>query len=155
MHRTHRGWPALLGAAILLLAIPLAAACGGDDDDDHGAGDTQAVVSAVAFLGGLDFHAIDDSINRDRKVPADARARALKAQAVVRTASWPGELQSKATALAGIFGELAAALEGDSPDLAKAGAAAKKAHDAEHEFSDAAWAWVFEQAGIEGPTHGH
>lgn len=156
MLRTRIGWPALLGAAILLLAIPLAAACGGDDGDAHASeANTSAVVSAVTFLDGLGLHAIDDSINKDQKVPADARAKALKAQAVAKTTPWPAELKPKADALAAIFGEMAAALEGDSPDLAKAGAAAKKAHDAEHEFADAAWAWVFEQAGIEGPGHGH
>lgn len=156
MHRSRFGWPALLGAAILLLAIPLAAACGGDDGEAH-ADDTSvtSVVSAVTYLDGLGLHGIDDSINKDQKIPADARAKALKAQAVAKTAPWPAELKPKADALAAIFGEMAAALEGDSPDLAKAGAAAKKAHDAEHEFADAAWAWIFEQAGIEGPGHGH
>ena len=154
MLRTSAARLLLPGLAALLI-LPLAAACGGDDSDDAHAGDTAAVLAAVTFLDGAGYHAIDDAINKDRTVPATARATALKGQAVVRATSWPAELKPKADALAGILGELAAALEGDSPDLAKAGAAAKKAHDAQHEFSDAAWGWLYEKAGVKGPAHAH
>ena len=144
----------LVAGLAALLTLPLAAACGGSDDDEH-AGDTAAVLAAVTFLDGAGYHDIDDAINKDRTVPATARTAALKGQAVVKATAWPAELQPKADALAGILGDLAAALEGDSPDLAKAGAAAKKAHDAQHEFSDAAWGWLYEKAGVKGPAHGH
>ena len=154
MLRTSAARLLLPGLAALLI-LPLAAACGGDDSDDAHAGDTAAVLAAVTFLDGAGYHAIDDAINKDRTVPAAARSAALKGQAVLKATAWPAELQPKADALAGILGELAAALEGDSPDLAKAGAVAKKAHDAQHEFSDAAWGWLYEKAGVKGPTHGH
>jgi len=142
----------LVAGLAALLILPLAAACGGDDA--HG-GDTAAVLAAVTFLDTAGYHGIDDAINKDRTVPAAARSAALKGQAVLKATAWPAELQPKADALAGILGELAAALEGDSPDLAKAGAAAKKAHDAQHEFSDAAWGWLYEKAGVKGPAHAH
>ncbi len=155
MHIRRLVLPAAL-AAVLLLTIPIAAACGGDDDDDAGAhNDTAQVITAIAFLDSLGLHGIDDAINKDRTIPAGAAAKARKGQAVVKATAWPAELAGKADALAGILGEMAAALEGSSPDLEKAGAAAKKAHDAEHEFSDAAWAWIFTQAGVEGSNHGH
>ncbi|PFG73165.1 hypothetical protein [Tepidiforma thermophila] len=153
MLRTSAARLLVAGLAALLI-LPLAAACGGSDDDEH-AGDTAAVLAAVTFLDGAGYHDIDDAINKDRTVPATARTAALKGQAVVKATAWPAELQPKADALAGILGDLAAALEGDSPDLAKAGAAAKKAHDAQHEFSDAAWGWLYEKAGVKGPAHGH
>ena len=153
MLRTSAARLLLPGLAALLI-LPLAAACGDDSDDAHG-GDTAAVLAAVTFLDSAGYHGIDDAINKDRTVPATARATALKGQAVVRATSWPAELKPKADALAGILGELAAALEGDSPDLAKAGAAANKAHDAQHEFSEAAWGWLYEKAGVKGPAHAH
>lgn len=152
---THRSFLPLALAATLLLAIPLAAACGGDDDAAAADSGTTPVITAIAFLDSLGLHSIDDAINKDRTIPAGAAAKARKGQAVVKATEWPTELSSKADALAAILGEMAEALEGSSPDLDKAGAAAKKAHDAEHEFSDAAWAWIFKQAGVEGSSHGH
>ncbi|WP_322819726.1 hypothetical protein [Tepidiforma sp.] len=153
MPRTTRWRVAVLAAAAALL-LPLAAACGDDSQTDSTA-DSAAVLSAVTFLDTAGYHAIDDAINKEKTIPATARTAALKGQAVVKATAWPAELQTKADALAAILGDLAAALDGDSPDLAKAGAAAAKAHDAQHEFSDAAWSWLYEKAGVEGPAHGH
>uniref|UniRef100_UPI002ADD80F2 hypothetical protein n=1 Tax=Tepidiforma sp. TaxID=2682230 RepID=UPI002ADD80F2 len=157
VHPFRRPRSALLLAVLgILAAAGLAlSACKGDDEAGSGS-QTAAVLAAVTFLDAAGYHGIDEAINNEKTVPATARSVALKGQAVVKSTGWPAELEPQANALAGILGELAAALEGESPDLAKAGAAAAKAHDAQHEFSDAAWAWLFEQAGIAPPGgHGH
>jgi hypothetical protein len=153
MLRTTRAKVAALALAAALL-VPLAAACSDDDKGAEGT-DTAAVLAAVTFLDSAGYHDIDDAINKEKTVPATARTKALKGEAVLKATAWPSELKPKADALATILGELAAALEGDAPDLAKAGQAATKAHDAQHEFSDEAWAWLYEKAGVEGPSHGH
>lgn len=157
MQTPRRPPPVVLLAVLGILAVAslALAACQGGDESGAGS-ETAAVLAAVTFLDGAGYHAINEAINTEKTVPATARAVALKGQVVAKSTDWPAELEPKANALAAILGDLAAALDGDAPDLAKAGAAAAKAHDAQHEFSDAAWAWLFEQAGIEPPGgHGH
>lgn len=160
MFRSARSAPLLAFLALLALAGALLfVACGDDDDDDNGTGhaavDNDAVLNAVLFLSGAGLHDIDDAINDDKTIPANARTVAQRAQTVTLLTTWPEDLQASATALAAIFGEMAAALDGENPDLVVAGAAAKKAHDAEHDFSADVWAHLHAAAGIEGAGGGH
>ncbi|HMO53008.1 MAG TPA: hypothetical protein PJ994_00760 [Tepidiformaceae bacterium] len=149
-------------AAIALVALTggaLFAACGDDDDDDNGHSGSNAqnaeVLNAILFLSGAGLHGIDDSINDEGVVPANARLVAQRAEAVTRITNWPDDIKPQAAALADIFKEMAAALEGDSPDVAAAGAAAKRAHDAEHDFSNLVWDHLFHEAGVESSGGGH
>jgi uncharacterized protein (UPF0147 family) len=160
--RTQLTWRrTLLGtfALVALSGAALFAACGDDDDNGNGHGSASSqnaeVLNAILFLSGAGLHGIDDSINDDGVIPANARRVAQRAEAVTRLTNWPDDLKPQAAALADIFKEMGAALEGDSPDLAAAGAAAKRAHDAEHDFSDLVWSHLFHEAGVEGGGGGH
>jgi hypothetical protein len=132
-----------------LLAVSLALACGGRDRAESG------LVVAITVMDGAALHAIDESINERGEVPANARATALKLQTVTSLTDWPSGLEMDARALERVFAELAAALEGDHPDLAKAGAAAERAHEAQHDFSEKVWDYLREKAGVQGAEAAH
>ncbi len=156
----RRRLPVIGLAALAVTSMALLGACGDDDDDAEAAGaDTSnavSVVSGISFLDKAGLHDIDTSINEEKTVPGDARTTALKAASVTKLTAWPADLQDEASALGQIFAEMAAALDGDSPDMAAAGAAATKAHDAQHDFSHEVWQWVYGEAGIEtGEEGGH
>jgi hypothetical protein len=143
---------AALGAVALSAA--LFAACGeGDTNADRE--DLSGVISAITIMDSAGLHDIDDSIRSKQTVPPAARTTALKMQAVTKLTSWPEEFKADAETLAAAFGELAAALDGDKPDLAKAGAAAKRAHDVQHDFSGEVWAHLQSEAGVAGAEAGH
>ena len=131
--------------ALLLAGLAVAATSCGDDDDVSGI-DTLA---AISFIDGAGLHDIDTSINESKNVPADAQAKARKLESVTAGAAWPDELEDEAAAVETAFKELAEVLDADTPDLAKAGAAAKKAHDTAHDFSGLVWNHIREEAGLE------
>ncbi len=139
-----------LTAALTVASIALmAAACGGRFE--KGGSAEGEIATATDFLDKAGLHAIDTSINEEKEVPATARTTALHLQAVTKLTDWPGEndLDVRADALARTFGELAAVLESDNPDLARAGELAKKAHDDHHDFSHDVWEWLMDEAGID------
>lgn len=149
---THaRGRAAGLLAVLALVSALLAAACGGDD---AGGGDA-AIINAITVLDTAGLHDIDEAINDQQTVPANARTVARKLQAVVLLTEWPDDLADDAEALAGTLGELAAALDADPVDMARAGQLAAKAHDDEHDFSHAVWEHLYGEAGIAGEADGH
>ena len=140
----NRGALAILTVAAMWLAV----ACSGD-----GSKSTEVnVVSAITTLDNAGLHAIDESINETHEVPADARTKALRMEAVTRLADWPEEFEDPADELAITFRELAAVLDSDSPDPARAGELAKRAHDEQHDLSGDIWAWLQEEAGMEVAT---
>jgi hypothetical protein len=142
---------AVVAAGLCLVALAAVAfsACGGDDD---GGPRESGIIIAITTLDKAGLHGIDTSISTDKIIPATARTTALQLQAVTLLTEWPKEMRGAAKALAAVFGEMAAALDGDKPDLAKAGAAVKKAHDAEHDFSHLAWDYLYAKAGINPGT---
>jgi hypothetical protein len=149
---------ALILFAIGLLAVASLglAACNGDDDGDQsGSSGTGGVMIAIITLDRAGLHGIDESLNRDGKVPSGARNTALQMQTLVKLTTWPENLRSQANALAGILGEMAAALDGEKIDVQEASFAAKRAHDAQHEFSGLVWAELYRQAGVRAPANGH
>jgi hypothetical protein len=136
----------LLGAGtIAVLATAAFAACGSGDSSSQEA----EVISAITILDNAGLHGIDESINEEEEIPANARTVALKLQTVLELTSWPSDLEDSAESLAGTMGEFAAALDGENPDMAQAGELAARAHDEEHDFSGETWAWLYEEAGVE------
>lgn len=138
-------------AVLALATVGLAAgACSGG-----GASPSEiSVVSAITTLDNAGLHAIDELINEDQEVPADARTTALRMEAVTRLADWPEEFEDAASQLAKTLGELAVALDSDNPDLIAAGQLAKRAHDEHHDLSSEIWTWLQEKAGIGGAEDG-
>lgn len=135
-------------AILALTSMGLAVACSGDGSNSA----EVDVVSAITTLDNAGLHAIDESINENQEVPADARTKALRMEAVTRLAEWPEEFEDPADELANTFRELATVLDSDSPDLARAGELAKRAHDEQHDLSGDIWAWLQEEAGMEVAT---
>lgn len=141
----HRRSLMLASAALLAAGALFLASC---SDDDGGSGGNAEVINAINILDKAGLHDLDESINTDKEIPANALTTARQLQAVTALTEWPDDLQSKAAALEKIFEEFAAAVDGDNPDVAKAGEASKKAHDAQHDFSHEVWEHLHEEAGI-------
>ena len=147
-----RGRTLDIALTVILVIVALGfGACGGESGGDQ----NTAVISAINILDTAGLHDIETSINEKGEIPASARTTALKMQTVVALTEWPGELEQEANALGAILAEMAKALDGDKPDVKAAGAAAKKAHDAEHDFSGKVWEHLMEEAGIAGRTAPH
>jgi hypothetical protein len=144
--RSKRKFLLACTAGLALVGGILAAGCSGDGESEATA--NAGVVNAINILDNGGLHAIDESINKDKTIPATAKTTAQKLQAVTELTEWPDELQDEADALAKVFADMVTALNGDSPDMTKAGEAAKKAHDAQHDFSHEVWAHLYEEAGI-------
>ena len=147
----RRAGLALLAATSLVAFAGVA--CAGEDADANG-GDL-AVLNAIDTLDKAGLHDIDESINRARAVPATARTAALKMRTVVELTEWPNDLEDAAEKLSAALDDLAKSLEGDNPDKAKAGAAAKNAHDVEHDFSGEVWEYLYKEAGIGAGAAAH
>lgn len=145
--------------AMLALAGAFFVAACGDDDDDGGAaeghGSTDSVLNAILYLDSAGLHGIDESINDEGEIPANAQTIARKAETVTRLTEWPEDLQASADTLADVFATMVAALEGEEPDMAAAGEAAKSAHDVEHDFSAEVWEYLYHEAGVEAGGGGH
>jgi hypothetical protein len=140
----------LCAGAVAVISTAAFVACGSDDSSSQEA----EVISAINILDSAGLHGIDESINEEQEIPANARTVALKLQTVLELTSWPSDLEDSAESLAGTMGEFAAALEGENPDIAQAGELAARAHDEEHDFSGETWAWLYEEAGVEVEPEG-
>lgn len=116
-----------------------------------GGGGDQGIdtLAAISFIDGAELHAVDTAINEDKSIPADAQAKAVKLESVMAGADWPKELEGEAATVEAALRELAEALDTDTPDMAKAGAAAKNAHETSHDFSGLVWNHLREEAGLE------
>ena len=140
-------------ATVSAIAMVALAAC--DDAAEDRSPDDASIVAAISLLDDAGFHGIDDAINQEKKIPATARTTTVRMQTLTRLTAWPTvELEAQATALDALLGELASALEGESPDVAVAGEAARKVHDAQHDFSGAVWEHLYGAADI-GGEDGH
>lgn len=151
MNRIYRRLP-LLGvlAAIVALAGLAAAACGDEAETSNG-----DVVAAIRILDSAGLHDLDEAISKDKTIPSNARTTYLQLQTVTLLTDWPDEFDAQAKALGALFGEAAAAVDGEKPDLTKAAEASKKAHDGEHDFSHELWDHLYGEAGVKTGASGH
>ena len=108
-----------------------------------------AAISAINILDNAGLHGFDQSIGAGT-VPPTAQTTAEHLQAVLLLTPWPNDatIKADAKALAGKLGLMASLLNTDTPDMAKAGAAAHDAHEGEHDFSSAVWKYLETQAGV-------
>lgn len=136
-------------ALVALAAIPLLAACGDDDDSNSGgASNHAALIVAITALDNAGFHGIDESINDNKEIPANARTVALHMQSVTKLTEWPADQKAAADKLAGLLGDFAVALDKDAPDMEAVGKLAADIHDAEHLLSHDIWAHLQSEAGL-------
>jgi hypothetical protein len=108
-----------------------------------------AAISAVNILDNAGLHGFDTSLAAGT-VPPTAQTTAEHLQAILLLTPWPNDatIKADAKALAGKLGLMASLLNTDTPDMAKAGAAAHDAHEGEHAFSSAVWTYLETQAGV-------
>ncbi len=154
MKHISRRMPLLaLFASLLVLAALAGAACGGDDDSGGG---NAEVINAINIMDKAGLHDLDTQISTNKTIPSNASTTFQQLQSVALLTEWPTkDLETKAKALAAIFGEAAAATGASTPDMAKAGEASKKAHDGEHDFSHEVWEHLYEEAGVTAGGGGH
>jgi len=132
-------------AAIAVATTLFAAACG----DDSGGSKELDTVAAINILDKAGLHGLDDSMTKDKTIPSTALATYQQLQTITLLTKWPNsDLEKKADALAKIFGDAAAAVDADKPDITKAAAAAHNAHEAAHDFSHAVWDYLYDKAGL-------
>lgn len=149
--RTH-----VLFLALGALGFAVFGAACGDDDGSPAGGSNADLIAAINVIDGAGLHGFAESINDEDEIPAGARTAALKLQATMELVDWPDDLAGEAEALGETFGAMAAALDGEEPDMEAAGAAAAAAHDDAHDFSASLWEHLYEEAGVdpgEGGDH--
>jgi len=150
-HISRRAPLIALLAAITLLAGIASVACGGSETNSNA-----EVINGINVLDKAGLHELDEQIRTEKTIPSNASTTYKQLQAVTLLTEWPTkDLQAKAKALAGLFGEAAAATAGANPDQAKAAEASKKAHDGEHDFASEVWSYLYKTAGIGAASGGH
>ena len=147
-------WKLLRPAALALLGLAAAmaiAACGDDDDKGSSASSTTTqVLTAINILDNAGLHEMDEELNEQGEIPANGETVARHLEAVVRLTDWPSNLEGTANRLAGLLHDLATEFDKDNIDVARAGELAAQVHDTWHDLSHDTWAYLAEQAGIEG-----
>lgn len=106
-----------------------------------------AKLAALAAVDTAAFHTIDETLAKDdAKVDAAWLGRITTAKRAIQTVKWGEGVQDLATALSRAINALETELSAKDKDgkaavdIAKASAAAKAAHDAQHAFSEKAYA---------------
>ncbi len=133
----------VLSIAAISTALGLSS-CGGEGGDEG-----FDALAAISFVDAAGLHAVDTAINEEKTIPADAQAKAIKLESVMAGANWPEELEDEAEVVEAAVRELAEVLDAEAPDMARAGAAAKRAHETSHDFSGLVWSHLREEAGLE------
>lgn len=140
----------LLGASLAAVAL---AACGESKPDEQ-----TAAIAGLGLIEHSGFHEIDESLTLEGKVPATAHTTTLHIQAVAIATKWPEALQAEARTMAAAMDAYAKAIDTDTPDIKKATDLSNAAHKTWHDFTGAAWQYLYEQAGLKekaGDDHSH
>lgn len=147
MHRLFNRRSVLVAALAAFAVFGAAfAACGGDDTSK--ATENNSAMAAITYLENSGFHEIDTAITTDGKVPSTAHNTAVHMQTVLLTATWPSELKDQAKTVAKALGDFAAAVDTDTPDIARVKDLSNKAHAGYHDFTTKAWAHLGAEAGL-------
>ena len=103
-------------------------------------GQSNRVNTALYLLDGAGLHGIAKRLSEDEEILPGDSGQVGQVARLLSTVDWPQELTADAAALHETLIALAAALADD--DLETATALADAAHDAQHDFSHAAQAWL-------------
>lgn len=140
-----------LVAAVVALAALASIACG-----DSKSSSNAEVLNAITIIDKAGLHDLNTQIATNKTIPSNAATTYQQLQTVVLLTEWPNsDLKTKAKELAAVFGAAATAVDGASPDMAKAADASTKAHDGYHEFSHAVWDYLYDKAGVKGMDDDH
>lgn len=136
----------LLGVIAAATAIVFSA-CG-----TAGASSNGEILAALYHMDAVGFHGIDEGLRGpSAKIDAQWLGKTKNARIAVAATTWPKDLQPQAKAFVEASGKLVAALEKD--DAAGAAAPAKEAHEAQHDLSADAYAYLAGKAGLTAAPH--
>ena len=140
-----------LSLAALTAAFALAA-CGGGESKDA---EQSAALASLGLIEHSGFHELDESLTKDGKVPATAHTTAKHIQAVALATDWPESIADEAKTMATAMDTYAKAIDTDTPDIKKATELSNAAHKAWHDFTSAAWNYVYKEAGLASAAGDH
>lgn len=103
-------------------------------------GQSNRVNTALYLLDGAGLHGLDEQLSEEKSIQPGDSGRIGQVARLLSTVDWPDELSADAADLYETLVALAAALADD--DLEAATTLADAAHDAQHDFSHAAQAWL-------------
>ncbi|MCC6238317.1 MAG: hypothetical protein IT299_12210 [Dehalococcoidia bacterium] len=136
----------LVGAIVAASAIVFSAC------STASASSNSDILAALYNMDGVGFHGIDDGLRAaSPKIDSQWLGKTKNARIAVAATTWPKDLEPQARAFVEASGKLAAALEND--DVAGAAAPAKEAHEAQHELSADAYAYLAGKAGLTATKH--
>lgn len=138
----------LLGAIVAASAVVFSA-CTAASAASNG-----EILAALYNIDGVGFHGIDEGLHAPgATINSQWLGKTKNARIAVAATTWPKDLQPQAKAFVEATGKLVAALEKD--DAAGAAAPAKEAHEAQHELSADAYAYLSGKAGLGAPAAKH
>lgn len=140
-----------LSLAALTAAFALAA-CGGGESKDA---EQSATIASLGVIENAGFHEIDETLTKDGKVPATAHTTAKHIQAIALATDWPESIADEAKTMATAMDTYAKAIDTDTPDIKKATELSNAAHKAWHDFTSAAWEYVYKEAGLASAAGDH
>jgi hypothetical protein len=103
-------------------------------------GQANRVNTALYLLDGVDLHALSERLSEEKEIFPGDSGKVEQVARLLSTVDWPEELTEEAGVLQQTLSVLAAALADD--DLKTATPLADDAHDAQHDFSHNAQAWL-------------
>jgi outer membrane murein-binding lipoprotein Lpp len=109
------------------------------------------LTAGTYLLDNAGLHAIDEGLQEADEIDASYLGVIQRIRGVVAATPWPEELQAQATALVETMDSLAAALEADDLEAARAGAT--ETHEVQHEFSHAVGEWLAEHGVVPEGEH--
>lgn len=114
------------------------------------AAQSAGIVAAIDAMDTAGLHEIAEGA-ADGELPEEGTGPVRRAQLAIAAAQWPEELQAGADNLETVLGELIEAV--GTGDAAQAAPVADEAHEAQHEFSEAAQNAVAAAAGLPAEEH--
>ncbi len=151
MHVRRAVRTAGLSLAALTAAFALAACSGGESKD----AEQSATIASLGVIENAGFPEIDETVTKDGKVPATPPTTAKHNQAVALATDWPESIADEAKAMATAMDTYAKAIDTDTPDIKKATELSNAAHKAWHDFTSAAWNYVYKEAGLASAAGDH
>ena len=134
----------MAGGSLLLVAC---------SDDDASNGDV-AMLVALDFLGGVEWHGIDEALHEEgAQIDATWLGDVTRARTAVAVIDWDDSLDDLVDTFLDTSAVLEEALAAD--DVEAAASAATPVHEAAHELIDSTYELLGERAGFAAPADDH
>lgn len=107
-----------------------------------------AVTMALNVMDTAGLHGMDENLNAGEEIDPGYAGTIQRLSRITSVTPWPEDLTDQAMALRDLFNQFEEALAND--DATAAAPLATQVHEAEHELSHEAGAWINAQLGVEG-----